>query len=68
MTTQATAQTTQLSILGEIPSLLRLAIPLLAGSASYTFYGLINTTFLRLFGEKQRTQNSWTQTEPPVKL
>ena len=34
-----------------MPSLISLAIPLIAGSASYTFYGLINTFFLGGLGE-----------------
>jgi multidrug resistance protein, MATE family len=51
MTIQASAHTPQPSIFGEIPSLVRLAIPLIAGSASYTFYGLINTAFLGPLGE-----------------
>jgi multidrug resistance protein, MATE family len=39
------------TLLSEIPSLVKLAIPLVAGSASYTFYGLINTFFLGGLGE-----------------
>jgi multidrug resistance protein, MATE family len=52
MTTQTPAPTAaHTSFLTEIPSLVRLAIPLIAGSASYTFYGLINTAFLGPLGE-----------------
>jgi multidrug resistance protein, MATE family len=52
-----TTETTTLSaprathFLTEIPSLVRLAVPLIAGSASYTLYGIISTTFLGQLGE-----------------
>ncbi|MEY4530527.1 MAG: hypothetical protein RLZZ156_1248 [Deinococcota bacterium] len=39
------------TVFSEMPSLISLAIPLVAGSASYTFYGLINTFFLGGLGE-----------------
>ncbi len=39
------------TLFSEMPSLIQLAVPLVAGSASYTFYGLINTFFLGGLGE-----------------